>query len=86
MFDTGEMKSDCLATFIKSDIYDKKTLQKMSNKRRNEPIIITNFGDKNRIIDGNHRLIKRINDGYKTCFVIAVLPTILEQFSEPLGY
>jgi hypothetical protein len=86
MFDTVEMKSDFLATFIKSDIYNKKALQKMTDKRRDEPIIITNFGNKNRIIDGNHRLIKRINDGYKTCFVITVSPSILELFSEPLGY
>lgn len=86
MFNTVEMKSDFLAIFIKSDIYNKKALQKMTDKRRDEPIIITNFGNKNRIIDGNHRLIKRINDGYKTCFVITVPPSILKLFSEPLGY
>lgn len=86
IFDIREMRSDFLATFIKSDLYDKKILLEMTNTRRNEPIIVTNLGGKNRIIDGNHRLKKCINEGCETCFVIVVSPVILEQFSEPLGY
>lgn len=86
IFDTGELRSDFLATFTKSERYDNKTLLEMTNSRRDEPIIISNFGGANRVIDGNHRLIKRISEGYETCLIIGVSPAILEQFSESLGF
>ena len=79
------MEINFLCSFVRSDCNDKEALSSMSNSRRDEPVIVTHFCDGNRVIDGNHRLIKRFSDGFDKCQVIEVPLNILEQFIESSG-
>ncbi len=78
--ETLELNIEQLLTFVRTDIQNKNAISSMSEKRKNEPLIVTNIGDKNRIIDGNHRLIRRKNDGETNCSVVFVSSHLLEAY------
>ncbi|GGI81593.1 hypothetical protein GCM10007978_19300 [Shewanella hanedai] len=67
---------------VRSDIIEKIHIENMCLNRSNEPIIITTLGDKDRIIDGNHRFVKRKNDGFNSCKVVYIEQSELKEFIE----
>jgi len=75
-----DLEIDHLLTFVRSDMPDMNAIENMSESRKSEPIIATIIDEKNRVIDGNHRLIKCNNDGLKSCKVIFVSPHLLEAY------
>jgi hypothetical protein len=68
----------------RADRLDRPTLEKMSKRRRDEPIVIAKLGGNYWIIDGNHRLERRRNDGFEDALVIEAPAELLEQCIAPL--
>lgn len=76
----NEMNISLLLSYITSNKIDETFLINMEKSRRDEPIILATCWGETRIIDGNHRLKKRLKDGYDSCMVIFVPLDILESF------
>ena len=85
-FKTGHMTMEFISSLVTSDRVCESTINNMPDYRRDQPLIYTYIADQGRIIDGNHRLAKRISDGYPSCEVIAVDPEVLLKFCEELGF
>ena len=85
-FEQTELDTSHLSTFIRSDLLNKESLLKMRDSRRDQPLIISYFRDVNRIIDGNHRFVKRQEEGFSRCKVIVLSHEVLEDFIEPSGF
>jgi len=85
-FESGKINIMRLETFVKSDCVDCTFMAEMSDSRRDEPIIVSSFHDADRIIDGNHRLLKCKSDGLKECAVVVIKHDALSKYSELLGY
>lgn len=84
-FEQTEMDTSYLSTFIRSNMISMESLLNMKTSRRDEPLLISYLMGEKRIIDGNHRFVKRQEEGFSQCKVIALHPEVLEDFKEPPG-
>lgn len=78
----GTLEISEIDNYVHSNSIDKNHIESMSLNRINEPIVITTLGNKNRIIDGNHRFVKRKTDGLTSCEIVYIEPTELESYVE----
>lgn len=85
-FETVEMEMEELELFAKLDFREDRILTEMTDVRRDEPVIVASYGRELRVVDGNHRIKKRMLDGFGCCEVIIVPPAVLCQFAEPLAF
>ena len=81
-YELEELKIEELPLVIISEGIDEKYMKNINDKRRDEPIIITIINEELFLIDGNHRLNKRIQDGFKIFKILFILPNELERFIE----
>ena len=81
-YELDEFKIEELSDLIVSDGIDEKYIININNERRDEPIIVTVIFNEIYIIDGNHRFIKRINDGFKVFKILYISPEELKPFIE----
>lgn len=74
-----------IKSFVVTDRISRSTVMAINDKRRDQPLIITNLHNQSRVIDGNHRLIKREVDGFLNCYFYLVPPEKLINFSVPIS-
>ncbi len=75
-----------LLALSRADRIDGRTVENMSEARRDEPVLIAALGGSYWIIDGNHRLARRQRDGFQDAAVVEVSPELLKPCVHPLGF
>lgn len=70
---------------IRSDEINGRIVDSMSLERRDQPILYAFLAGKGRIVDGNHRLLRRKQDGTSSTEIIDISSSVLQRYSEPLS-
>ncbi|MGS0681210.1 hypothetical protein ACVBIL_08630 [Shewanella sp. 125m-7] len=83
-FDKIVIPIDDLLDLVLTDRINRECIRSMPPARREQPLIYINLGGYGRIIDGNHRLIRRKEDSFKYCEVLVVSVDALKNYCEPL--
>ncbi len=71
--------------FIQSDKINYSSVEEVGEQRIIEPLLIIELHNVVRVIDGNHRLLKRELDGLLKCSFYLIPAEILVKFSSPLS-
>ena len=75
--------TDNLGRLRRANRIDPAVLAEMTDARRDEPVLVACLPDP-WVIDGNYRLAKRIQDGFKETEAVLVPPDLLIPFISPL--
>lgn len=86
VFELSSKPIEYLLNLIVADKISIKTINDMLPERRDQPLIYTYLAGSGRIIDGNHRLIKRQRDGFDHCVVVAISSEDLKEYCEPFTH
>ncbi len=74
-----------LVNLSRTDGINLDHLNTINEERLIEPIIISRLGEETWVIDGNHRLLKRHNNGLRTTPVINLPEEVLSKYTEPFS-
>jgi len=74
-----------LAAMHRSDGLSRSHLAGISEQRLHEPLIVCELRDEMWIVDGNHRLEKRLSLGIETTTAVVVPPELWTRYLEPFA-